>query len=277
MSFSLHLDSKFADQTFGENASVYYLSDPLVLPSDLYEWHLSIPTATIPLSYWVINEENNLLHLQFNAEDKFIALPVGNHTIDELVEYINPYLLDGYVVEYDTSVNRLVFITEENIEGLAPPLVIGNLTMCQKLLGLRENDAAVDGVLEGSNGVDLAGTSSIFIRSNLSTHNRDPVTRSQSNILAKVHITSNFNDIEYHTSTLRFPISDRTIGVIVLYLTDDEQNNLDLHNVDYSVTIEFTMKRKERIHHAVDYRKNRGVLINNSNHAPEKPANAEVH
>jgi hypothetical protein len=276
MSFSLHLDSKFADRTFGENASVYYLSDPLVLPSDVYEWHLSIPTATIPLSYWVINEENNLLHLQFSAEDKFIALPIGNHTIDELVEYINPYLIDGYVLEYDTSVNRLVFITEENIQGVAPTLVIGELSMCQKLLGLQTNDTAVDGVLEATNGVDLAGTSSIFIRSNLSTHNRDPVSRIQSNILAKVHVTSNFNDMEYHTSTLRFPISDRTIGVIMLYLTDDEQKNMDLHGVDYSVTIEFTMKRKEHIHHAVDYRKNRGVLCNNSNHASEKLANAEV-
>jgi hypothetical protein len=57
MSLLLHLDTKFAEQTFGCNLTVFFLSEPIVLPSDVHEWHISIPHATIPMSHWVITEE----------------------------------------------------------------------------------------------------------------------------------------------------------------------------------------------------------------------------
>jgi hypothetical protein len=53
---------------------------------------------------------------------------------------------------------------------------------------------------------------------------------------------------------VQFPISDRSISVILAYLTDDEQKSMDFHNVGYSLTIEFPLKWKERIAYAVDYR-----------------------
>jgi hypothetical protein len=37
ISFSLRLDTKFADRTFGDNSAVFLLSEPLVLPSDVYD------------------------------------------------------------------------------------------------------------------------------------------------------------------------------------------------------------------------------------------------
>jgi hypothetical protein len=43
------LDTKFADKTFGDNSAAFFLSEPIVLPSDAYEWHILIPHATNPL------------------------------------------------------------------------------------------------------------------------------------------------------------------------------------------------------------------------------------
>eukprot|EP00873_Tetraselmis_striata_P003976 jgi/Tetstr1/424240/TSEL_001433.t1 len=60
----------------------------------------------------------------------------------------------------------------------------------------RETRAAVDGVLTPMRGIDLAGTSSIFVRSNMSTRNRDPVSKATNDILAKVHVSQNFKEIE---------------------------------------------------------------------------------
>jgi hypothetical protein len=54
MSFSLHLDAKFADHTFGDNSAVFFMSEPIVLPYDVYEWQISIMHATIPMSHWAI-------------------------------------------------------------------------------------------------------------------------------------------------------------------------------------------------------------------------------
>jgi hypothetical protein len=211
MSFSLHLDTKFADHTFGDNSGVFFLSEPIVLPSDVYEWHISIPHTTISLSHWVITEENNMLHLEFAEEDRFIAPPLSNRSVDELIVYLNDErLLDGFEASYDEAINWLVIASSEPDATLA----VGDLMTCAKLMGLRRTDASVDGVLVGGRGVDLSGTSSIFIRSNLSTRNRDSVKRAQSNILAKVHVSRNFNEIEYHSSGVQFAISDQSIIVI---------------------------------------------------------------
>jgi hypothetical protein len=252
------LDTKVADQTFGDNSAVFFMTEPIVLPSDVYEWHISIPHATITPSHWMINEENNLLHLEFAEEDRFIALPLSNRSVDELIIYLNDgRLLDGFEASYDDAINLLVIASSDPDATLA----VGDLTTCDKLLGLCPSDASVDGVLVGGRSVDLSGTSSIFIRSNLSTRNRDPVTRAQSNVLANVHVSRNFNAIEYHSSGMQFAISDRFVSVILVYLTDDERKSMDFHNVDYSHTIEFALKRKERIAHVVDYRLC-GVMFN---------------
>lgn len=254
----MHLDSKHADLRFDTNATVYYLTDPIVLPSSEYEWLVSVPHATIPLSHWVVGEENNLLHLEFSSETKHISLPFGNRSIDEIVTLLNDeQLADGYTAAYDEGTNRLVFSSETP----AASIEVGPLTTCTKLLGLTIGQSGVES-LTGERSVNLAGTSSIFFRSNLSTRNRDPVSKAMSDILAKVHVSRNFNEIEYYSSSQKFPISDRVITVVALYLTDDAQNQLDLHGSDYSITLEFTMRPKEAVRHTMDYRLS-GVMNNN--------------
>jgi hypothetical protein len=270
MSFSLHLDSKFADQTFGTNACVFYLADPITLPSDKYELLVRVPAATIPLSHWVIRAENNVLQLEFPTETRAISLPVGNHSVDEVLAFLNPELIDGFVATYDEATNRILLKSEDELASVT----VGAETTCTKLLGLLAGQASVDGELFGSRGVDLAGTSSIFIRSNLATRNRDPVTRAASNILAKVHVSRNFNEIEFYTSQQQFAVSDRTISVLVIYLTDDEQSQLDLQGADFSLTIEFTVAEKQRLQHAVDYRLS-GIMLNEPQPAEQDPPTKE--
>eukprot|EP00873_Tetraselmis_striata_P035338 jgi/Tetstr1/455602/TSEL_042414.t1 len=237
-SFQCHLDSKFADMHFSTNACVFYLADPLTLPSQDYEWLVAVPHATIPLSHWVIDESNNLLELVYSDKSRYISLPLGNRSVDEIVVYLNDRLLHGYTAAYDEAINRIVFSSEVLGESLA----IGEMSTCGRLLGVKAGDAAVDGVLIPPRGVDLAGTSSMFIRSNLSTRNRDPVSKATSNILAKVHVSQNFHEIEYHSSSLKFPIADRNVSLIIIYLTDDFQRHMDFHAADFSLTIEFTLR-----------------------------------
>ena len=247
-SFQIHLDSQFADVRYDSNASVYFLPDPVSLPSPFYEFHVSVPAATIPLTYWIVDWANRALHLEFAFESLTINLPLGNHPIGDLVAYIDSQLIDGYAVEYLESINRVVFRSDDP----AATITVGADTTCGDLLGLVVGQTGAE--LTGAANVNLAGTRSIFIRSNLSTKNRDPVTRAGSNILAKVHVERSFNEIEFYSSASTFALSDRNISAVVIYLTDDAQNPLDLHGADYSLTLEVSIRKKEEIRHAVDYR-----------------------
>ena len=251
-SFQIHLDSKFADLSFDKNACMWHLADPVYLPSDKYEFLVNVSAASIPLSHHVIAGDNNLLQLLFPSGATEIRIPAGNRSIDEVIAYVNSELEgSGYTIAYDEATNKASLATE----AIGASVSIGEGTTCERLLGFVPGQTAPSpSPLVAERGVDLSGTSSIFVRSNLLTRNRDPVTKAVSNILAKVHVSRNFYEIEYFSSQQRFAISDRSVTMIVVYLTDDAQHQIDLNGADYSISLEFAVRERPVITHARDYR-----------------------
>ena len=270
MSFAIHLDSKFADTRFGENACVFYLADPIILPSDKYEFLVSVPAASLPLSHWVVGPENSTLDLSVDGEPLLVHLPEGNRSVDQIIAVLNEELGNRYEARYEDATNRLILETERS----NPSVTVGPATTCTKLLGLVPGQSGA-GSLVGELGVNLSGTNSIFVRSNLATRNRDPVSRAVSNILAKVPVTRNFNEIEFYSSRQQFTVSDRSLSLIVIYLTGDSQEQLDFHGSEYSLTLEFSIRKKEAFEHSLDYRisglMNNELIPQQPNASPEEP------
>eukprot|EP00873_Tetraselmis_striata_P012352 jgi/Tetstr1/432616/TSEL_021985.t1 len=130
-SFAVHLSSDYADARFGENGCLFYLNPSLTLPSRKHEFLLAVTTASIPLSYYVINSQNNLLQLIFNDEIVNIAIREGNRSIEEVLEILNEELVDGFVAEYLEPTNRIALTTETP----GRDVTIGPQTTCQRLLG----------------------------------------------------------------------------------------------------------------------------------------------
>ena len=213
-SFQIHLDSKFADLSSDKNACMWHLADPLYLPSDKYEFLVNVSAASIPLSHHVIAADNNLLQLLFPSGATEIRIPAGNRSIDEVIAYVNSELEGSdYSIAYDEATNKASLATE----AIGTSVSIGEETTCQRLLGFVPGQTASSpSPLVAERGVDLSGTSSssIFVRSNLLTRNRAPVTKVVSNILAKVHVSRNFNEIEYFSSQQRFAISHRSVSLL---------------------------------------------------------------
>jgi hypothetical protein len=113
----------------------------------------------------------------------------------------------------------------------------------------------VNGIYEGPNGVNLAGTSHFYIRSNLRTQNRDPVSLGFSHIMAKIPITRSFNGVEkYSQSGFSFVIQDRSIDYIVISVLDEDLIPVEFHGGHWSVTIEFSILRAQPIFQPEDYR-----------------------
>jgi hypothetical protein len=128
-------------------------------------------------------------------EPLIVDLPLGNHSIDELVDVLNRHLLFGFTAGYSENTNTLYFSTEI----ISAALVIGPLTTCSELIGVRAGDTSVVGSCYASGGVDLAGTASFYIRSNLRTRNRDPRSLGYSSIIANVLIIKPHNGLEKST------------------------------------------------------------------------------
>jgi hypothetical protein len=68
-------------------------------------------------------------------------------------------------------------------------------------------------VYRALDGVNLAGTSSFYIKSNMRTLNRNPVSLGYSNNIAEIPITRSYNGVEkYQQPDFSFAIRDRSVS-----------------------------------------------------------------
>ncbi len=77
----LYLESRLG-YPLNDTSVLFWLQDQLVIPNPReYEFSLSVPDISLPLTHYVINEDNNTLELG----DTLINLPAGNFSIDDLI------------------------------------------------------------------------------------------------------------------------------------------------------------------------------------------------
>jgi hypothetical protein len=96
--------------------TLLWLEDPVVLPSPKYAFTLSVPFVAMPLTRYVITEANHMLHIIYThvapREPLFIDFSLGNHSIDEMFDVLNNYLLFDFTAAYSENTNTLQLKTE---------------------------------------------------------------------------------------------------------------------------------------------------------------------
>ncbi len=83
--------------------TLFWLEDPIVLPSTKNAFTLSVPSVAVALTHYVITEANRKLDLVYSNVTKpvqVIDFPIGNHSIDELADVLNRRLLHGFKAVY---------------------------------------------------------------------------------------------------------------------------------------------------------------------------------
>ena len=241
----LYLESRFG-YPLNDGSVLFWLQDQLVIPNPReYEFSLSVPDSSFPLTHYVINESNNTLEIG----DTVINLPTGNYNIDDLVVYMSARFPAGMVCTYSENTNKIT------IERPGTNFSVGIGTTCSDLLGVRVGDVSANGVYQAPDGVNLAGTSSFYIKSNMRTLNRDPVSLGYSNIIAKIPITRSYNGVEkYQQPGFFFAIRDRSVSYIIISVLDDDMRPVTFNGGSWSLTMEFAVVRADPYSQPADYR-----------------------
>ncbi len=189
----------YIDSRFGENlgtGTLFWLQDPIVLPSPRYAFTLSVPFVAMLFAHYVITEANRTLGISYAhvapTETSIIELSLGNHSIGELMDVLNRRLLFGFRAAFSENTNTLRFSSK----NIGAELSVGPATTCGNKLGVRAGDTSVIRSYYAPGGENLAGTTSFYLRSNLWTMNRDPRTLGYSSIIANVPNTKLHNLLE---------------------------------------------------------------------------------
>ena len=271
----LYLDSRFGQPN--GSMTLFWLEDPIVLPSSKYAFTLSVPSAAMALTHYVITEANRKLDLIYSnvtEPTQMIEFPIGNHSIDELVDVLNIHLLHGFKAAYSENTNTLNFTTPNINDSIS----IGPLTTSTELIGVRVGDTSVLGSYTAPDGVNLAGTTCFYIRSNLRTKHRDPRTLGFSSIIANIPITKPHNGLErFSHSGFSFGLRERSIHYIIIEVLDDALQPVTFHGGGWQVTLEFAVEEAESYSGPVDYRAlmaaQNGTLLGGENIAAGERAN----
>ena len=245
----LHIRSKDATM-LDDNLNTHFniqLQQPIQISQE-NECHIFISQAEIPYSFYCISSDLNNNVLKYDV-DGTLTFPNQNYTPDELIRVMNDDTTFSSI--FNTTYNRFTNkITITNNSGETKELNWTESTI-NKVLGFGSKTSD-DSLTSGSSVsspdmVNLATVHSILVHSNISQANVLSTRSGNSTILQKISIDVNAYDIiylnnnDFRTYSVSYaPVIDN----ITFRLTDQNNQNLNLNNINYEMSIIFNIYPK---------------------------------
>lgn len=267
-SLKIFCESRMASVSLFNTRKIWSLNKPIVIPNGhTVEMLCSVECASIPLSFYTINETNCKMSFSLQEsgsdtkqrENFNYSVPFGNYSITTLLKVLN---FEFEVVrknvisfDYDPVTNKIILMfkrsrignmTDENFFYPSINPVDNNI---YKILGLvPESNIKNFNPYHGKNPVSLIYTSGIYISlNNCQNANIDTgVANQTSNILLRIPIQQAQNTVLGFFNPVGFKnlLSTNVLSSIDISLLDDNRQLLQLtDNVDWSVTLRIDFQR----------------------------------
>jgi len=272
-SLKVFCESRMASVHLSSTRKIWTLNKPIVIPTghDI-QMLCSVESASIPLSYYTINETN--CKLSFSLQDKNAvgdtkqrqnfnySVPFGNYSMTELLKALN-WLCDTgssddiIHFEFDSISSKIKLGFKRARNGSVPmdesnffyPCINHIDNNIYKLLGIVPEDTIKNfNPHYGKNPVSLIYTSGIYISlNNCQNENIDTGTTNQtSNILIRVPIQQAQNTVLGFFNPLGFKnlLNTNVLSAVDISILDDNRQLLQLtDNVDWTVVLRIDFQR----------------------------------
>lgn len=241
----IYLHSKDSHSTGDyNNDCTFQFERPLIAPNG-FSMYLQCLSFTLPNVFHVVNEYNN--HIVINSIDYTLA--VGNYSIFQLVGVLTT--LDPNVkCKYDGITLKVTITSATNIT-LSGPLCL--------LLGIPVNSSGK--VISSTHTVDMSGTNSIYILTDLTSSNSNIDSRAGSDsVLCRIPVTTPAGSIiQYADFNGRagLLLDDDVLNGIRVLLEDEMRLPL-LATLDWQLTLQvrflFTNRQRMQVNQPVSFR-----------------------
>lgn len=190
---------------------------------------LSVTEVAIPVSWYVVNSTNNIISYTSGGVSQSITVTQGNWDAKNLASAISS-LQNHFGVSYDSTTMKFV---------ISPVSTSIRFPTGSSLLSVSPMAAGTTSDFTGSI-VDLTGTRSVFIKTNLSTRCIDSFSKGRSNILAKIPVLVASGQVLYYSNPGQFKtsITETDINVIEVLLLDENHQPLDFNGCNWSMTLQ---------------------------------------
>tara|TARA_R110000787_G_scaffold234035_3_gene340913 strand:+ start:5172 stop:6140 length:969 start_codon:yes stop_codon:yes gene_type:complete len=257
-SINIYLQSRDAQIAYSDANVVFYLNDPIIPPRNNVRMLIALTEFQCAYSWYLVRAGVNDTFIfsmtQAGVTTTYTCvLPEGNYDVNSFISTMYAVVFPASIPPvpqgvgndtkfvYDLATNKL---TLENSDPLTTNITIfskDNGTTLDTEVGMRisGNESVAGAIAVLPNMVNFGGIPNVYVMApTLGLQNRDG--RGENNLcLGKCPVSCRPGGFVYlpQGSFVYLMLDDREIKKLQLQLQDDENNILDLHGIDWSVTL----------------------------------------
>jgi hypothetical protein len=240
-SFIVNFNSKNGYQKNGSFMSDIVFQTKNILPNNtnvIYN-ECCVQNLTVPISWYIINEYNNILNYTVDTVPFSIFINYGNYNGQSLIELLQTLFLNNgqtMTILLSQTTGVLTFIISSGI------FVFLSSSSCREILGFTSTLSSASNQIKMTYPLNLLGSQKLCVYSSaLVNHNSDPY----GNIILTVPINQTQNSmLSYENkSGHSFILGIDNVQQIDISLKNEQGQFLDLNNIPFSITLKFTRHR----------------------------------
>ena len=219
---------------------------------NLIRSYITVLNAQIPVSFYIIDETNNMLYYSDGTTTKTLILTIGNYNGNQMVLALNAgFTLNGSLVT--TILNSQTGLLYFTITGGTNYTFLSTSTI-KSILGF-DIDISSNTLIIMPYQLNLLGKKKIFINSN-NMRNSAFTSKSLSCVqtIATIPVDQPpYNMINYvSVSDLeKIILSNRSLDMIDIEIVDENNNYVNFRNIDWSITLCLSVEKNDAV--KIDY------------------------
>ena len=239
-SLQIYLDSKLANKYYDSTNHCEYIMPRIEIDSQ-YHFILSVVNASIPYSFYNVNENNNKMNWVQDPYNTFvennITIPVGNYTINQFVSKLQT-LITPLTVTYDNITNKMTFTHPTHSFAF-----FSSSNTCFQLIGFSDTNhysPISPRNLTSNICCSMFSVRSLCLCSNIITDNIHINKPAMQSILASLPVNCGANGIITYNNTNIFKMNLFTniFKTIVIKFMDQDGNRVNLNGCHYNLTLQ---------------------------------------
>lgn len=212
---------------------------------NLIRTYVTVLNAQIPVSFYIIDETNNILNYLQGAVQKTIIIPVGNYNGNQLVTALNAGFTANST-DITASLNTLNGLLVFTVTVPALTYTFQSTSTIKKILGFDSN-LITSTFITLPYQLNLLGKKKIFINSyNLRNSAYTSKNLGFVQTVATIPVDQPpYNMINYVSATdlEKVILTNRTVDTIDIQIFDEDNNYINFRNIDWSITLCLTVEK----------------------------------
>jgi hypothetical protein len=252
-SMKLHLKSEESTSSLSSTNKTFILRTPIEPTKHNHRMLLSITDFSFPIVYYLVDSFNQILSFSLDSVLYELIIPVGGYNVITLKKKIIELFdanVSGYILDlsFDNDTLKYTF----NIIKFADTTLVNmsmNITPFSKIIGfsgIHSYTSITSGLntvsnMVSNNIVNFVKTKFLKVKSNsFITHNINSYGENDDTIASFAVREKNHGDelTFQSTDSIKYLLGTDKIQNINLIITDDDDKEIDIHNHNWSITIQ---------------------------------------